>query len=161
MKLSGWSTPGKVAALATAAVVAAGFVLAGGSMFSPGELNAVRRPGVERGGVGSHAELGGACSACHPPPWSSARMADRCLACHVEVRREIDARRSLHGAFSAPMSCLQCHGEHGGPHAALTDLSRFDHDAAAFKLTGKHSSATCASCHKNGVHKGTPSNCVA
>src|SRR5262249_52680703 len=36
----------------------------------------------------------------------------------------------------------------------------FDHNKAAFKLTGKHQAVDCKSCHITSVYKGTPQTCV-
>jgi hypothetical protein len=154
-------TPGKIAALLTLGIVAAVLLIGGGEMFSPGELSAENRRNVSCGGVSSHAELGGRCSACHAPPWSGQTMADRCLDCHTDVRREMETRAPLHGTLSNGMRCQNCHTEHRGAHASLTDLSRFDHNCAAFKLTGKHVNVNCNSCHSNNVYKGTPQACVS
>jgi hypothetical protein len=140
-----------VVTLLTLGGVGAVLVARGGSMFSPGGLNAGGRGG-ERGGIHAHAELGGNCSACHVPPWSSATMATRCLACHAGVREQIDGRHSLHGMLSAGTQCRSCHTEHNGPAGALTRPGSFDHDAV---LNG--TSPTCASCHAEPeVHKGKP-----
>jgi hypothetical protein len=37
----------------------------------------------------------------------------------------------------------------------------FDHDTTAFKLTGKHVTADCKSCHTGNTFKGTPTSCVS
>src|SRR5579859_5340543 len=95
--------------LLAAGSIAAVFALGGGSAFSPGPLNAETRAGAKLGGVSSHAELGGRCSACHGAPWSSTPMAARCLNCHTDVRQEIDAHRSMHGNLSDGMRCRECH----------------------------------------------------
>ena len=62
----GCLTPVGIISAIIAAVVLAGAALAtGGMMFNPGPLNAVGRNGLQLGGVTSHAEIGGRCSACH------------------------------------------------------------------------------------------------
>src|SRR5512147_3159661 len=68
---------------------------AGGSMYSPGALNA--QPGNMLGGVSSHAEIAGDCKACHTAPWETATMDDRCSACHVDVAEELLNPASPHG----------------------------------------------------------------
>jgi hypothetical protein len=88
-------------------------------------------------------------------------MADRCLGCHTDVRRQLDRHEPLHGLVPDGMQCRSCHSEHNGPHGALTSLDRFDHDFTAFKLTGKHQAAACGACHSNNTFKGTPQDCVA
>jgi hypothetical protein len=140
----------------------AGFVLVGGGrMFSPGGLNAKSRRAATLGGVSSHAALGGDCAACHVGPLSSGTMADRCMNCHTDVRRQLDAHQPIHGAMSEGARCRSCHTEHHGAQAAVTDLSRFDHDWAAFKLTGKHRQVDCRSCHRDEAYQDAPQTCAS
>ena len=47
-----------------------------------------------------------------------------------------------------------------GRARGLTDLSTFDHNCAAFALTGKHESVDCKSCHTAGTFKGTAATCA-
>jgi hypothetical protein len=152
---------GIVATVVTLVVVVAVIFARGGRMFSPGELNAQSRGGVALGGAHSHAELGGKCSACHVAPWSRETMADRCLACHTDVRDQLSAKKALHGMLPDGRDCRSCHSEHKGAHGPLTSLERFDHDWTAFKLTGKHRTVDCKSCHINNVFKGTAQTCVS
>ena len=56
----------KSAALIAASVLAGAGLLWGGRLFSPGPLNA-EEGGADVGGVRSHAETGGRCSACQTP----------------------------------------------------------------------------------------------
>jgi hypothetical protein len=153
-------TPGRIAVLVTMCAVVAGIALTGGGMFSPGKLNAQPKGTVQRGGVYSHAELGGKCSACHVPPWSGQTMADRCMACHTDVRGQIDAHQPLHGRLANNTQCRTCHTEHKGEQATITDLATFDHECTAFALTGKHTSVDCQKCHTSGTYKGTSATCV-
>jgi hypothetical protein len=147
--------------LLTMGGVVAALVTAGGRMFSPGDLNAHSRQDIELGGVASHAGLGGNCAACHTAPWNSETMADRCLGCHADVRRQFEAHRPLHGTLSEGMQCRGCHTEHNGAEAALTSVARFDHDWTAFPLTGQHRQVACASCHVNSVFHGIAQTCVS
>jgi hypothetical protein len=150
---------GEIAALVTVGVVAFVYFSRGGEMFSPGALNAQGRAPL--GGVGSHAQLGGNCAACHAPAWSSETMADRCMNCHTDVRCQLNAKQPLHGTLSAGTECRNCHTEHQGPHGVLTNMTKFDHDCAAFKLTGAHRKVDCKSCHVNSLYKGTAQTCVS
>jgi hypothetical protein len=145
----------------TLGVVAVVVYAAGGRIFSPGALNADVRDDVKLGGVRSHAEIDGQCSACHAAPWSGTTMAARCLDCHHDIKNQIDAHAPLHGKMTNGMQCRECHSEHNGPHAALTSLERFDHALAAFPLTGKHREGECQGCHKSKAFLGTPQTCVA
>lgn len=49
------------------------------------------------------------------------------------------------------------------PAAAAAEPARgrnFDHHQTGFPLTGMHTVAPCESCHRNGVFKGTPTQCA-
>jgi hypothetical protein len=56
-------------------------------------------------------------------------------------------------------ACADCHSTKGWGNS-LASLGKFDHDKAAFHLTGKHRLVDCKSCHVNQVFKGTPQTCV-
>src|SRR5512138_1065128 len=91
------SGTGICAALITALAIAGYAYARGGLMYNPGPLNA--QAGARLGGVTSHADTGGECSACHVPPWGSATMADRCTACHTDVARQMRDVASMHGSL--------------------------------------------------------------
>lgn len=154
-------TSGELAALLTVLGVGAALYAYGDHIFSPGPLNAESRRKAPQGGVSSHAELGRNCAACHVPPWSGETMAGRCLACHTNVRQQLDARGPLHGQIPNGSQCRDCHTEHHGPKAAMTNLASFDHNWTAFKLSGKHLTVDCYACHVNHVYQGTAQACVA
>lgn len=94
---------------------------------------------------GRHAQVG--CASCHTPKHirdgpalsrGGVNLArtflglDRaCASCHADPHR---------GQF-APRACPDCHAPTGWKPVA------FDHDRAAFPLTGKHEAIACASCH--------------
>jgi hypothetical protein len=147
--------------LLTLGAVAVVVYAAGGRMFSPGALNADAHDDVQLRGVRSHAEIDGQCSACHAAPWSGSTMASRCLDCHHDVKTQIDSHAPLHGKMADATHCRECHSEHNGPHAALTNMERFDHGMAAFALTGKHRDVECQGCHKSKSYIGTPQSCAA
>ncbi|MGQ9841456.1 MAG: cytochrome c3 family protein [Anaerolineae bacterium] len=127
-----------------------------GQWFSPGPLNA-QAGAIALGGVTSHAATGGRCEACHPAPWETATLADRCLACHTAVTDELRDPTSLHGALQgtqAEMACRGCHTEHRGATASLTvlDPTTFPHNAVGYTLAGHVKLAdgrpfACADCH--------------
>jgi hypothetical protein len=153
-------TAGEISALVALGLVAVFMFARGDHLYSPGALSDSKRTNVALGGVSSHADTGRNCGACHAPPWSKETMADRCLNCHADVRRQIDGGLSLHGKFAAGRKCRQCHTEHKGAHGTLTSLAHFDHDCARFHLTGAHRQVACQSCHTGGGYKGTPQTCA-
>lgn len=142
------------------AFMIAGSALAnGGSMYSPGSLNA--QPGGMLGGVSSHAEIAGNCEACHAAPWEVDTMDDRCSACHVNIAEELKDPTSIHRKMhdiDPNAECRTCHPEHNGPTALLTVLEgwRFPHDATHYSLKGHQLTTNnepflCADCHGDDV----------
>jgi hypothetical protein len=132
-------------------------VTRGGAMFSPGELNA--QAGTQpRGGVSSHAETGGRCSACHTPPWSRQGMSERCLECHTELVTDPEDFHNIMLAQSHAQGCYECHTDHQGLEASLTtlDLKTFPHLSLGYSLQAHQTMANgqpfvCRDCHPSGV----------
>lgn len=155
------------AAVAAVAVLAA-WMLSGGAMLSPGRLHAGGEGAVAMGGVASHAELEGNCAACHAPPVGPERMADRCLACHVEVLGEMGDTTRLHGILPDVGRCVQCHVEHRGPRAVLTAFSGegFAHERLGFSLavhrrTADGGTFTCSTCHAEETFRFAEEGCAS
>jgi hypothetical protein len=103
---------------------------------------------------GTHATL--ACRACHKPEQARFPAAtgtavryvgtgSRCASCHASD----DEHRGALGS-----ACETCHEP-----AAWKSASRAFHKAGLFPLDGRHLAVPCASCHVNGVTKGTPTTC--
>ena len=168
--------PGFISATgaAVAAVVLAALggwtAMRGPVLFSPGALNAQAKTRT-LGGVTSHAQLAGQCGACHAAPWSSQTMADKCLACHTDVRGQTAGRTGLHarlvGTLSSP-TCRGCHPEHHGAAGALTavDSSTFPHDLTGYSLRGHRRTAegtpfSCKDCHPTGLSNFSQTTCSA
>lgn len=72
----------------------------------------------------------------------------KCLACHTEIKAQIDARKGFHFS-NAAASCITCHKEHLGRDARITrfDEKQFDHTKTGFMLDGKHAPLSCEQCH--------------
>jgi hypothetical protein len=162
------TSSGLIAAFITAFLIAGSALAGGGSMYSPGGLNAT--PGAAVGGVSSHAEIKGDCNACHTAPWESATMDDRCSTCHTNVAAEIADVNSIHGRMmqiDQGAKCRDCHPEHHGPDALLTVLERwtFPHDVASFslkqhQLKDGNDPFLCSDCHGQDVTKFDQVTCV-
>lgn len=141
-------------------------VLRGGVLFDPGPLNA--QVGEQKlGGVASHAEIGGRCSACHTAVWQADKMSDRCLHCHQELVNDPQDFHTIMLAQSEFGACHNCHTEHGGAQASLTNmnLNRFPHDAAGYSLNGHQQNLagtnfTCSDCHGSQIGSLDPSVCA-
>jgi hypothetical protein len=165
-RLGCFTGTGIIAALITLFAIV-GFAFASGSqMFSAGDLNA--KAGGVLGGVTSHAQIA-ECSVCHAAPFGSDTMADRCASCHTDIAAQMFDVAKLHGAIkqkSSALACRDCHPEHRGVSAPLTDLrdNAFPHEALGFSLKGHQLTAareafTCRDCHQEDVTKFTPATC--
>lgn len=165
MRVLGLLTSGKFTAAATVVVLIGMYTARGGTMFSSGPLSDKHRGREKLGGVSSHAEIAGNCSACHAPAWSKQTMTDRCLDCHTNVRTQLDEKKAMHGRVPNARDCRRCHSEHKGEHAALTSMAGFEHTWTDFKLAGKHADLDCKSCHKSDEayddHRGAAHTCVS
>jgi hypothetical protein len=121
-------------------------------------------------------ELGTDCAACHKPTkWQETTFN------HTQAPFKLDGKHATvlcadchkDNTFKdTPTTCASCHvdphkGQMGNDCAKCHNPSswkdvNFDHDSQThFRLTGSHKSVACASCHTNGVYKGTPMNCFA
>ena len=150
---------GFVAVLVTLAVVAGVAAVKGGVLFNPGGLSAMSS-GRVLGGVRSHLETGGRCSACHAAPWEAKKMAARCLDCHTELAQDLQGFHAVMLSESQARPCYACHPDHNGPDAPLTvmELARFPHEEVGFSLEAHQamqdgSPFACSDCHGNTFQK--------
>ncbi len=122
-------------------------------------------------------QLGNQCQQCHnPSAWNQvtfdhSRAAFPLTGAHVNLACE---RCHADKTFkNTPQECVACHRQddkHGGKFGTQCQIchttstwkgATFDHNLAAFKLTGAHVSVACEQCHVNGVFKGTPKDCYS
>jgi len=169
MRRPGFVSPLSLIASALVVLVVAGITwLAGGILFSPGQLSAQSHPGQALNGVASHADLAGECRACHPAPWAGERMSDRCLACHADVKNQIATNTGLHGVVSAgDDDCRQCHKDHRGAEGVLTEFQADEalHERTRFSLAQHTKQADgspfeCKACHVDGYARFDPAVCA-
>ena len=124
----------------------------GGIPFSPGRLTA-KAQAEPIHNFASHAEFEGDCSQCHDP-WRGVSAA-RCETCHTTTKLERETASGLHGRFSRADQCQNCHTDHQGPDANITQLaaSHFDHNRSTLFTLAKHqvnpdnTLITCQDCH--------------
>ena len=146
---------GIFAALITAFAIAGYAYASGGTMFSPGPLNAIQ--GQALGGVSSHADIAGDCGSCHVAPWETGSMDDRCVVCHTNITAQMGDVLTEHGRMyeiDPSAQCRDCHPEHNGPNALLTVLDgwKYPHELSGFVLAAHQFKAEkdpfiCADCH--------------
>ena len=103
-------------------------------MFSPGELTAKSQPDISLQGFDSHAEFERECDLCHRPLHSF--QADLCIACHTEIRTDMEIREGTHGNLEVETKCFSCHSDHQGSEfdPTMDALTSFDHRLASFSL---------------------------
>ncbi len=158
----GCFTPiGIIAGIITILAIAGAGWAQGGTLFSPGALNAQAGPKLSK--VASHAELLGNCAACHSAPWDATRISDRCLTCHTSIKADLANPKALHGIFfTQPIrdNCIKCHTEHHGALASLTrqEIPNFPHDALSFSLKSHQrlnfsTPFRCQDCHGQSFKK--------
>ena len=142
------------------------------------DYNATKNPPHKTGGLPT------TCENCHNPsswlgrtsfdhnvdtsfPLTGSHTTTACLNCHVN------------GVYKGlPTACVSCHqadfNATTNPHHAAAGFSMyrspvairrqawplapFDHNTAAFPLTGAHVGHICISCHADKVYKGKPTN---
>jgi len=149
------TSTGIIAALVAAFAIVGYAVASGGQMFSPGALNA--QSGHLLGGVTSHAEIAGACSACHAAPWDTQTMQDRCIVCHEDVPTQMLDLMTAHGrmfAIDPAAQCRDCHPDHRGATALITELDgwKYPHELSGYFLDAHQFKAEneafkCFDCH--------------
>ena len=101
--------------------------------------------------TGRHATA--TCQQCHSNG-RYAGLAQDCASCHLDVYRT--AKNPDHASSGFPSDCTLCHT------TAQWSGARFDHNTTTkFPLTGKHSSATCQSCHVNNRFIGLAQDCAS
>ena len=100
--------------------------------------------------TGKHTTV--ACLTCHVNN-QYATLPTTCVSCHLPEYQT--TTNPNHVAAGFPQTCETCHSTTQWPGAT------FDHNTTAFPLTGKHTTTACASCHINGVYKGTPTLCYS
>jgi len=166
-RLGCFTGTGILATLVTLFAIAGVAFASGSEMFAAGPLNA--EAGNAYGGVTSHAQIA-ECRACHTAPWERETMADRCLACHTDIAQQMFDVAKLHGAItnkSPNLPCRDCHPEHRGPSAPLTDLgnNEFPHEVLGYSLNGHRFKVTrepfvCRDCHPNDIAAFASDSCL-
>jgi hypothetical protein len=101
--------------------------------------------------TGRHASL--PCTSCHVNNVYKG-AARTCVGCHQTEYARTTSPNHVAAGFTTV--CETCHRPTAWAGAA------FDHGALSggFRLVGRHTSATCSSCHVNNVYKGTARDCA-
>lgn len=84
------------------------------------------------------------CSECHINGRRLGGMSDNCLLCHQ--------KDDIHKG-SLP-DCSECHGQN------FWEVPNFKHSLSGFPIIGSHRALSCGDCHKRGIYRGTPDQCI-
>ncbi len=98
--------------------------------------------------IGRHRSA--ACSSCHINQVFQGTTRE-CVGCHLADYNKTSEPPHATAGFST--MCQDCHTPRGW------DGAKFDH--TSFPLTGAHRGLDCSKCHKNGVYRGLPKDCVS
>lgn len=88
-----------------------------------------------------------ACTDCHTSNPYRVKLSQECHACH----KKDDKHKETLGK-----ECGNCHTERN-----WKESPKFDHDATAFPLLGKHGKTECKECHKSTMFKEAPKECYS
>ena len=104
--------------------------------------------------VSAHADLEDQCSQCHGLETVDAA----CLNSHDEIAADIGDGAGFHGRIDSAHACTQCHTDHEGRMASVTNWieATFDHDLTDFALRGAHRLLACTDCHAQSAPAGEP-----
>ncbi|HEY5995071.1 MAG TPA: cytochrome C [Gallionellaceae bacterium] len=100
--------------------------------------------------IEGHAKYESDCSNCHKR-FDKAAQAGLCKDCHKEISKDIAEKRGFHGRMKEQKQCRECHTEHKGRNARISQLDprNFDHSITGFVLKGGHlkDKVQCKDCH--------------
>jgi len=122
---------------------------------TPGPLSAAKAAGTEEtmGGYSSHADFEQECGHCHAPLHCVTDT--RCQDCHMDIAEQRLNASGLHAHFPGVEQCQNCHIEHQGREASITEFAfqNIDHTLMANFSLAQHSldfsgaPMNCESCH--------------
>lgn len=101
---------------------------------------------------GKHRNEWNACTDCHTTAGNYAVFS--CITCHEHNKNSMDSEhQGISGYIYTSEACLGCHpnGESDGA---------FNHGTSQFPLTGAHTAANCADCHKTGFTQAPTTSCA-
>jgi hypothetical protein len=124
--------------------------------FDPGPVSAAQPRGEPLKGFESHAAFEKECTHCHAPVRCLA--ANLCQDCHFEIAKQRAEASGLHGLLPGTDKCQNCHGEHRGRDAVISDVAfaNIDHERLTGFSLARHetdydgANLSCQACHTEG-----------
>ena len=123
------------------------------AVHKPGPVSAATLHGKPIKGYDSHASFEKECSHCHAP--IHCITATRCQDCHMEIAKQREEGEGLHALLPGTDKCQNCHVEHQGRDAVISEfpfanvdhtaLTGFSLDLHQTNLSGE--AMTCDDCH--------------
>ena len=98
------------------------------------------------------AHLAVSCTGCHADNVFKGKST-ACASCHQT--QYANTKNPSHASAGFPTTCESCHT------TASWTTGAFDHSATSFPLQGAHATASCASCHGDGVYRGKSTACIS
>jgi len=122
---------------------------------------------IQMGAVSSHADFEQECGHCHAPLHCVTDT--QCQDCHLEIAEQRLTATGLHSAFPDVGQCEQCHKEHLGREASITQFAyqNIDHQLlSGFSLADHQwdydqNAMNCESCHSQNQFSKASLDCVS
>lgn len=135
--------------------------------FSPGPLSEAHPKDEPLNGYISHADINKECGYCHAP--LHCLTDSKCQDCHMDIARQRASASGLHSKLPGVKRCQNCHVEHMGAQADITELAMTNLDHA--KLSGfslamhgqdfSGEALDCGGCHQRGSFAGEELDCLS
>lgn len=115
--------------------------------------------------VQGHAKYEEECTTCHKR-FDKAGQNAVCADCHKSVKKDIAEKTGYHGREAFNKNCKDCHTEHKGRKADITNLDKktFKHNLTDFPLKDAHAKekVKCKDCHadEKKKYREVPNTCA-
>ena len=140
---------------------------------SPGPLSSARATEpkavvpVQMGGISSHADFEQECGHCHAPLHCVTDT--KCQDCHLEIAEQRLTATGLHSVLPDVAQCEQCHQEHLGREASITQFAfqNIDHQLLSGFSLAEHSidyadnPIGCDNCHNQDQYTKASLDCIS
>jgi len=135
--------------------------------FSPGPLSEAHPKDEPLNGYVSHADINKECGHCHAPLHCLTDA--KCQGCHMDIARQRASASGLHSKLPDVKRCQNCHVEHKGAQANITQLAftNFNHEKLNGFSLDKHEQGyagealECGACHTQDRYTAEALDCTS